>query len=307
MSAGRTVSTVSTVGTVEEIAAGVYAYLQPPGGWWVNNTGFLVDTGGVVSIDACSTERRTRAYQDAISTVSRAPVRTLINTHHHGDHTFGNYLFTAATIIGQDNIRQQILDFGLPRPDWFWTDVDWGDIELAPPFVTFAERMTLQLDGLRCDIRYAGEAAHTTNDSYVWIPEHSVLFAGDLVFNGGTPFLLMGSVSGAIRAVESLRGLGARTVVPGHGQVCGPEVFDAVLGYIRFVQRHAAAAREAGLSPLEAARQIDLGPYSELLDSERIVGNLHRAYAELDGTSVDLFAALADMVTFNGGKLRTDA
>jgi cyclase len=141
----------------------------------------------------------------------------------------------------------------------------------------------------------------------VWLPEQSVLFAGDLVFNGGTPFLLMGSISGAIRAVESLRGLGPRTVVPGHGQICGPEVFDAVLGYVRFVQGHAVAAREAGLSPLEAARQIDLGPYSELLDSERLVGNLHRAYADLDGASVDLFAALADMVAFNGGKLRTDA
>ncbi len=53
----------------------------------------------MVSVDACSTERRTRAYLDAIASVTDQPVRTLINTHHHGDHTFGNYLFGGATIV----------------------------------------------------------------------------------------------------------------------------------------------------------------------------------------------------------------
>ena len=61
----------------------------------------------------------------------------------------------------------------------------------------------------------------------------------------------------------------------------------------------------AGLSPLEAARETDLGAYAELLDAERIVGNLHRAYAELAGADrgapVDVLAAFADMITFNGG------
>ena len=56
-----------------------------------------------------------------------------------------------------------------------------------------------------------------------------------------------------------------------------------VLAYLRFVQDTARQGRAAGLSPLEAARTADLGPFKDLYDSERIVGNLHRAYCELDG------------------------
>ena len=83
---------------VHEVSAGIYAYVQPDGTWWINNTGFLAGSAGVVAIDTCSTERRTRAYLDAIRSVSDRPVRALVNTHHHGDHTHGNYLLPEATI-----------------------------------------------------------------------------------------------------------------------------------------------------------------------------------------------------------------
>ena len=60
------------------------------------------------------------------------------------------------------------------------------------------------------------------------------------------------------------------------------------------------------MTPLEAARGTDLGEYAELLDPERIVGNLHRAYAEINGAErgapIDIMAAFADMITYNGGR-----
>jgi len=86
-------------GRAVEVGEGIYAYVQPDGTWWINNTGILVGSSGVVSIDSCATEARTRAYLAAIAEISDQPVRTLINTHHHGDHTFGNYLFPTATIV----------------------------------------------------------------------------------------------------------------------------------------------------------------------------------------------------------------
>jgi cyclase len=103
-----------------------------------------------------------------------------------------------------------------------------------------------------------------------------------------------------------VRPLGAQTIVPGHGPVSGPGVIDEMLGYLRFVLDVAREGMAAGLSPLDAARQADLGGYAGLLDSERIVGNLHRAYAELAGASrgaeIDLIAALTDMISYNGGR-----
>lgn len=295
-----------------EIAAGIYAYVQLDGSWFLNNTGFLVGDQGVIAIDASSTEARTRALISAIAEVSAQPVRTLVNTHHHGDHTNGNYLFTGATIVGHDRVREVMLNSApaISRP--YWTPVEWGAIEQVPPFLTYADGVTLWRDDLRVDCRYVGTPAHTTNDSILWIPDHAVLFAGDLLFNGGTPFVMLGSVAGAIKAVESLRDLGARTIVPGHGRIvygaaeC-TALIDYTLGYLRFVRDRAAEAHAAGLTPLDAARQTDLGEYANLLDRERIVGNLHRAYTEIDGGPFDETAAFTDMVTYNGGKLSAHA
>jgi len=292
---------------VEEVSDGIYAYIQPDGSWYINNTGFLVGGGGVISIDSCATQRRTRALLAAIASVTALPVRTLINTHHHGDHTYGNYLFGGATIVAHERCRGGVLASGLPANLGVWTDVDWGIPELAPPFLTYADAVTVWSGDLKCDVRYVGMPAHTTNDSLIWLPERSVLFAGDLAFSGGTPFLLMGSVEGAIEVLEHvLRPLGAQTIVPGHGPVSGPEVIDEMLGYLRFVLDVARNGMAAGLSPLDAARQADLGGYAGLLDSERIVGNLHRAYAELAGAprgaEIDLIAALTDMISYNGGR-----
>ena len=296
-----------SLGEIQQVSEGIYAYLQPDGSWWLNNTGFLASRDGVISVDATSTERRTRAYLDAIATVADRPVRTLVNTHHHGDHTHGNYLFGGATIVGHERCREAILGTPAPPPAGVWTDVDWGPLELAPPFLTYTDGVTLWSGDLRCEVRYVGTPAHTTNDSIVHIPERSVVFAGDLLFNGGTPFALMGSVSGWIEVLETvLHPLGARTLVPGHGPVCGPEVIDDVLAYLRFVQRTAREAKAEGLSPLQAARAVDLGEFKDLLDAERIVGNLHRAYLELDGgergAPIDLVQALGDMVAYNGGR-----
>jgi cyclase len=296
-----------SLGEIQQVSEGIYAYLQPDGSWWLNNTGFLVSRDGVISVDATSTERRTRAYLDAIATVTQNPVRTLVNTHHHGDHTHGNYLFGGATIVGHERCREAILGTPMPPPAGVWTDVDWGPLELSPPFLTYTDGVTLWSGDLRCEVRHVGTPAHTTNDSIVHIPERSLVFAGDLLFNGGTPFALMGSVSGWIEVLETvLRPLGARTLVPGHGPVCGPEVIDDVLAYLRFVQRTAREAKAEGLSPLQAARAVDLGEFKDLLDAERIVGNLHRAYLELDGAErgapVDLAGALGDMVAYNGGR-----
>jgi cyclase len=296
-----------TYGKTVEVSEGVYAYIQPDGSWFLNNTGFLTSRHGVISIDATSTERRTRAYLDAIAAVTSQPVRTLVNSHHHGDHTFGNCLFPGATIVAHERCRDEIVAFGPPVNAGIWSDVEWGQLSLAPPFLTYETGVTLWSGDLRCDVRYVGTPAHTTNDSIIHIPQRSVLFAGDLVFNGGTPFLVSGSVAGAIEVLEQVvRPLGAATIVPGHGPVCGPQVIEDVLGYLRFVQDLAREAKSAGLSPLDAARQASLGGYADWTDAERIVGNLHRAYAELDGgdrgAPLDFVAVFRDMIAYNGGR-----
>jgi cyclase len=298
---------------VDTVARDVYAYVQPDGGWWVNNAGFVVGNDGVLCVDTCATEARTRAFVEAVDGVVRAQGggarrgwRVLVSTHQHGDHTNGNCLLPDATIIGHSTCRDAILAMGILRPEGLWEDVDWGALEPAPPFVTFEHRLTVWVDDLRVELQHLGIAAHTTSDVVVWIPERGVLFTGDLVFNGGTPFVLMGSVAGSLVALDRLMELDAEVLVPGHGEPCGIEAVDVVGEYLRFLQTTASEGMRAGWSPLEASRRVDLGPFAGLMHPERLVGNLHRAYAECEGARpgdpLDVVAALADMVTFNGGR-----
>ncbi|MEU2349543.1 MBL fold metallo-hydrolase [Modestobacter sp. NPDC049651] len=296
-------------GAAEEVADGVFAFVQPDGSWMINNSGFLVGRDGVSVIDAASTERRTRDLLAAVAERSPAPVRTLVNTHSHPDHTGGNGLFTGATIVAHEDARREMIQLGVVGNGPIWEHVDYGDLTLAPPFLTFRDRVTLWSDDLECQVVHSGGPAHTTNDVVVWIPERSVLFAGDLLFNGGTPFLLSGSVLGAIDVLERfVRPLGAQTIVPGHGAVTGPAVIDEVLDYLRFVESLAREGVAAGVTPLELARATDLGRFADLTDPERIVGNLHRAYADLSGTveergrPINVPAVLQEMVAYNGGR-----
>ena len=283
---------------------GVFAYVQPDGSWYINNTGFVVGRSSVISIDACSTERRTRDYLDRIASVSPAPVTMVVNTHHHGDHTNGNSLFGTATIIGHENCRAAMIATGMLGNTGIWEPVDWGEVTLAPPALTFADRVRLWSDDRPLEVSYVGQPAHTTGDSLVWLPEQEVLFCGDVLVNGSTPFLLMGSVRGAIDVLTNVVApIPARTIVPGHGAPCDHRLIGTITGYLEFVLAMAEKGIRAGLSPLELGRQTDLGDYASWLDNERIVGNLHRAYADLGAAAdVDVIAALTDMVAYNNGK-----
>ena len=74
---------------VKEVADRIFCYLQADGSWGLNNAGFVVGRRGATVIDTCFTERRTRTFIDSIRGVTKLPLQTLINTHHHGDHTHG--------------------------------------------------------------------------------------------------------------------------------------------------------------------------------------------------------------------------
>ncbi|MBF6598887.1 MAG: MBL fold metallo-hydrolase [Dehalococcoidia bacterium] len=290
---------------VEEVSDGVFAYLQPDGSWGLNNTGFIVGGDAVLAVDACFTERRTRALLDALRAQAGArPVTTLVNTHHHGDHTFGNYLFLPqATIIGHERCREAIIAEGLSAQRAF-PGVDWGRIDIAPPGVTFSDRLRLRVDDVELQLIFVGPA-HTTNDIVAWLPQRRLLFAGDVVFHGGAPFALAGSIGGWLEALDVLRALGAETIVPGHGAVCGPAVLDDLGEYLRLVLDAARRGLAAEAPPLEVARSLDLGRFAGWLDGERLAANLHRAYSELRGeprgTPLSR-QAVADMVACNGGR-----
>src|SRR5205085_11005534 len=85
---------------LHHVAPGIYAWEQPDGSWWLNNAGAVAGDDGLLVIDTCATAVRTRRFLDALDTATGGvPVRMAVNTHQHGDHTYGNSLLPPATVI----------------------------------------------------------------------------------------------------------------------------------------------------------------------------------------------------------------
>ncbi|MCB5169726.1 MBL fold metallo-hydrolase [Streptomyces bambusae] len=287
-----------------QLAPEVHAYIQPDGGWCINNAGFVSDGGRTLLVDTAATERRARQLRAAVAAAGVPQPDLIVNTHHHGDHTYGNCVFMpGATVIGHENCRTETLDAG-HQLHLIWPQTPFGDIEVTAPSLTYTDRLTLHLGETEVQVLHPG-TAHTTGDSVVWLPGRRVVFTGDLVFAGGTPFVPMGSLAGSLAALEVLRGLDAETVVPGHGPLTDPSAYDATERYLRHVLELAEDGRAKGLTPLETAQQADLGEFAAWRESERLVANLHRAYAELDGqpggSRLDALAVFSDMAVMNGG------
>ena len=294
---------------LHQIVDGVYAWVQPDGTWWVNNAGVVTGSGGTLLVDTCATEQRTRRFLGAVAEVTAdAPVRWALNTHQHGDHTYGNSLLPETTaLIGHESMRAGLavdpVIHGCPP---FWSPVpDWGAVTTRLPDVVLRTELTVFSGDRRVELKHPGYAAHTPGDVVAWLPEERVLFAGDLIFHGLTPLVFMGSVDGALRSLDWLAAFEPDHVVPGHGPLLDGAALPDVLGRHERYYRLVLDAVRDGRSPLEAARHTDLGEFANWADAERLVLNLHRAYADREGKDLDLLAAFADAMTWNGGPLPT--
>jgi cyclase len=300
-------------GHLVEVAEATYAWIQPDGTWWLNNAGAVAWPDGALVVDTCATEARTRRFLDSLDAATGGvPVRYAVNTHEHGDHTYGNSLLPeGAVLIGHEAMRSRLLrDRLLDRGAVHWAPVpDWGAVTRRVPDVTVATSLRVHAGGRPIEVVHPGGPAHTAGDLVVWLPEDRVLFTGDLLFVGLTPLVFGGSLEGALRALDWVAGFGPDVVVPGHGPVTAAADLAGVLAsherYYRFVLELADDGRSEGIAPLALAEQADLGPFAEWPDAERLVLNLHRAYADADTVPLDLAAALDDAMILNGGPLTT--
>ena len=237
---------------IEQLADGVWAYVQPDGGWMVNNMGLVAGDDGVTSIDLASTERRTRAYLEAAASVAGALPRRVVLTHAHPDHCNGASLLPEAEIIAHRTVAEELQVPHRMAPHIF-EPYEQGDVRPRVPTLVFDDGVTLDPAAMRMEVRHPGMRAHTRGDAYVWLPAQRVLFTGDLVFHGGTPFALSGSPSGWLRALEQMAALDPLIVVPGHGDVGGPELIEPVAAYLRFLIAAAEDARARGRSEIGRA------------------------------------------------------
>ncbi len=280
------------------ISDDVYACLQEDRGLGYSNSG-LVNRGGGLVVDTFFDLPHTRRMIDLYAGVWEAPARRVVNTHHNGDHCWGNQLFRGSEIIGHRWCRDL---FGNEGPEGLQAvkglvdhedpslselarrleEWDFTGIELTPPTTVIEDRMDLDLDGLAAELLYVGPA-HTAGDVIVHLPERGIVFTGDILFRLCTPIGWEGTFANWCTALDRIVDLAPETVVPGHGPLCGVEGAKEMKAYLEYVLSECRHLREAGLTPAEASRKIDLGPYADWTEPERLYFNVKRAYRELEG------------------------
>ncbi len=284
------------------VASDVHVCLQEERGLGTSNSG-LVNRGGGMVVDTFWDLPHTRELIAQYARVWRQPARRVVNTHHNGDHCWGNQLFRGAEIIGH---RRCAAAFGRERPEMMQmlrsqatssdpvlrdlaaklADWDFTGIELVPPTTLVDDRLALDLDGIRVELVHVGPA-HTAGDVIVHLPEARVVFAGDVLFRLCTPIGWDGTFDGWIAALDRIVALAPAVIVPGHGPLCGVEGPREMRAYLVYVRGEAKRCFDAGVPALEAAKRIDLGPYAGWTEPERIVFQVERAYRELRGEAYD--------------------
>ncbi|HEX5004197.1 MAG TPA: DUF6265 family protein [Gemmatimonadales bacterium] len=237
----------------------------------------LTGTDGTLLVDAQSA-RRVGLADSVLGALGAPPVRWVVNTHYHGDHTEGNATFRSrgAEIIGQARQPVQM------RKDT--TITSWGDWHRTPadPAAmatrTFGDTLTLGINGQRVVLTHV-PAAHTDGDVIVWLPDANVIHIGDLFEHQAPPFVdwwAGGSLAGMLAGVDwaLARSDSATRIVPGHGPVGTRGDLLAYRQMLLGVSTGVAAQLAAGASVEEAQAADPAAGWMSMLGSARRASQL---------------------------------
>ena len=282
-----------------QLADGLYL-LQGAGG----NMTAAVGADGVLLVDDefAPLAEKIRAALKGLGGSDR-PLRYVIDTHYHYDHTGGNKPLAegGATVIAADQLRARLMSGG--------TAGNGGSIsrEMKPvepgalPQITFDHALTVHMNGE--DIRAVHYAnAHTDGDSIVYFPKSHVVAMGDIYVRYGFPFIDInggGTVQGMIAAcIDVLRTVPADSkIVPGHGELAGVDDLRTYLKMLQDTSAAVGAAIKAGKTLTQMKQEQILGAWSERYSPPK-------AFVDTDAFTETLYNSLNRHVARHGGRPR---
>lgn len=313
----RAVSRTTYARGLRDLGDGCYAYLQPDGSWGLSNAGLVTAGGESLLVDTLFDRAHTEAMLEAMRAAeprAAAKIGAVVNTHHNGDHCFGNELIDGAEIIASRAAAAAMAHEPPSLLHGFMASAaqlgslgeylihcfgrfDFAGIRQVLPTLTFSGRLDRTVGGRAVELHEVGPA-HTPGDVIVHVPSCRTVFTGDIVFIDTTPIMWAGPISGWIEACQRILDLGAETIVPGHGPLTDAHGVRALMRYLAYVQSEAKKRYDAGMPVLDAAADIALTDWSSWGDAERIVVNVATVYRELAGDASppdvpSLFAMMA--------------
>lgn len=250
-----------------------------------SNTTFLITSDGVVVIDTRVTPKEAKKVLAEIRKQTDLPILYTINTHHHGDHTFGNQVFkNSGAIVAHENVRKNLLgSVGQDHLDFFKTmDIPGMDeTVITLPNIIFKDRMEIFVGGYH--LRLIHVKGHTDGDLFIFIKELRTLITGDLVFNKKIPYMGDAYVDEWISALTHLGDLDAEIYIPGHGEPGGKPVFLAMKDYMLNLKGLVLSQLEEGKSLKETqdvVRPKLEARYKGWKNLKWLDANIERAYLE---------------------------
>lgn len=224
-----------------QVSENVYAYVDTKNSSKNNsfgaNAGIIIGKDGIVVVDTMISAKEAKRLIQDIRTISRKPIRYVVNTHYHLDHAFGNSEFAklGAVVIAQENAKKameisaketlkNIGEYGLTPEDMKGTTV-------AYPVLTYGDRMTINMGGQQIELIHARHS-HTDGDTLVYLPGKKVLFAGDILFTNYHPFLGEGNIEEWVKELDDIKSMEIEKIIPGHGPLSGKNDLDDMRKYI---------------------------------------------------------------------------
>lgn len=257
-----------------KIADNVYACVDVrnsmPSNSFGANAGVVVGSRGIAVIDTLISAKEAKRLLADIRAISDKPVRYVVDTHSHLDHTFGNSLFekAGAVVVSQEATKREMLagsektlaaakDFGLTAQDMEGTVI-------AYPELTFGDRMRIDLGGVEVELMYPGPS-HTDGSILVFLPGRKILFAGDVLFTNYHPYMADGNIDGWVKTLDFVLSLDAETIVPGHGPVSTKRDVREMKEYVVTFDRKARelAAKSGDVKAIAAALKESLPPRAQ--------------------------------------------
>ncbi len=240
------------------IAPGVYAMRGTRGA----NVGAVVTDEGIILIDTPLIPQEAWKWRDFLVKVSDGkPFLYIINTDHHRGHIVGNMWFDCPVIAHhiawrymrgyRDNFKQRVRQLFKRQPE---IQMHLQNIRIILPEITFKDKFTVFKGGRQVRIIHVG--GHTPATSIVYVPDAKVVFAGDLISLGEHPFMTQATSKAWLDGLTLIRRLHPEVVVPGHGDVGGPEITEPISKYLRYIRSHVRSHLRAGHSKVETANAL---------------------------------------------------
>ncbi len=298
---------LAEVNKVESIAPDVYFHEGDLTGHGHCNNGWIVFEDYVLVIDA-NFPSGAQEILPKLKAATGKPVRFAFNTHHHGDHAYGNQFWVeqGATPVAHAGVLEEMKKyetgyFGNQPGRWEDTAKKRPDVaasRLKPPTLLYNKDLIFDDGKHRVELLHFG-VAHTHGDGFAWLPREKILFTGDACVNGPHNFVADGDTGEWIKTLEAAKKLGAKTVCPGHGPTGTAEILEDQQTFFVELRKEVKILVNAGRKPAEVQAAVD-AIKSAMQKQERIAryigrslaAQVEKVYVELGGQPFPARAAL---------------